>query len=295
MGVLVEIRGKIRPTPLAKGETVGMVPAVGEANESLLTTRDAARRLGVGPSTVKRWADEGLLECVRTAGGHRRFSRSQVEALLQAHREPPKEFIDHWVDLLQGAADEYSVLSELYALRSREGAWFRVADRLSLVLEAIGHRWAEGSMSIADEHSASERLSRALIRTIETLPPSANKPECLLCLPDRETHTFGVLLAELCAREAGWTTRSMTVSLPTAEIVSLLQVRKPRVVVVSASETSRREVLSDLVEKLWAPIQQSGSLLIMGGRGPWPDPVPYGLRMHHFARFRQALDVAAPA
>ncbi len=149
-------------------------------------------------------------------------------------------------------------------------------------------------MSIADEHSASERLGRALIRTIETLPPSANKPECLLCLPEGETHTFGVLLAELCAREAGWTTRSMTVSLPTSEIVSLLQARRPRVVIVSASETSRPEVLNDLVDKLWAPIQQSGSLLLMGGRGPWPDPVPYGLRMHHFARLRQALDVAAP-
>jgi excisionase family DNA binding protein len=248
----------------------------------------------VGPSTIKRWADEGLLECVRTAGGHRRFPRDQVEALLNAHREPPRDFIDHWVELLSGSADEYSVLSELYALRSREGAWFKVADRLSLVLEAIGSRWEAGEMSIAAEHSASERLARALIRTIETLPPSASKPECVLCLPDGERHTFGILLAELVAREAGWTTRAMTVSLPAAEVDSLIMQHMPRVLVLSASPSSRSEILSSLLYAIQGSVQRTGTLTILGGKGPWPDPAPYGIRMHHYGRFRQALDVASP-
>ncbi|MGF1508683.1 MAG: excisionase family DNA-binding protein [Myxococcota bacterium] len=267
---------------------------VGEANESLLTTRDAARKLGVGPSTIKRWADEGVLECVRTAGGHRRFPRDQVEALLHAHREPPKDFIDHWVDLLSSAPDEYSVLSELYALRSREGTWFKVADRLTLVLEAIGERWATGEISIAQEHTASERLSRALIRTIETLPPSASKPECALCLPEGEHHAFGILLAELCAREAGWTTRAMTVSLPDHEIQALLVEQLPRVLVLSASESSQAQILERLTSNLHPIVQRTGTLTIFGGRGPWPEPVPFGLRMHQYGRFRQALDVASP-
>lgn len=50
----------------------------------LMTTRQAAARLGVGTTTIKRWADEGVLSCVRTAGGHRRYRQADVLALQQA-------------------------------------------------------------------------------------------------------------------------------------------------------------------------------------------------------------------
>ena len=34
---------------------------------------EVARILGVNVSTVKRWTEEGKLECIKTAGGHRKF------------------------------------------------------------------------------------------------------------------------------------------------------------------------------------------------------------------------------
>lgn len=46
--------------------------------ERLLTTREAADILGVGPTTVKRWSDEGKLPAIKTAGGHRRYRESDV-------------------------------------------------------------------------------------------------------------------------------------------------------------------------------------------------------------------------
>lgn len=49
--------------------------------DDLLTTQEAAERLGVGPTTIKRWADEGRIEAVRTLGGHRRFTVDSVEKL----------------------------------------------------------------------------------------------------------------------------------------------------------------------------------------------------------------------
>jgi len=49
--------------------------------ESLLSTRDAAAYLGVGTTSIKRWTDEGVLPCVRTVGGHRRFRKSDLERL----------------------------------------------------------------------------------------------------------------------------------------------------------------------------------------------------------------------
>ncbi|WP_325050837.1 helix-turn-helix domain-containing protein [Actinomadura spongiicola] len=49
----------------------------------LLTITEVARMFGVSGATVTRWAVEGKLASVRTLGGHRRFSREQVEYLLR--------------------------------------------------------------------------------------------------------------------------------------------------------------------------------------------------------------------
>jgi excisionase family DNA binding protein len=48
----------------------------------LIGTGEAARLLRVAPTTIARWADEGMLRpAMTTLGGHRRFVRAQVEAL----------------------------------------------------------------------------------------------------------------------------------------------------------------------------------------------------------------------
>ncbi len=47
-----------------------------------LTLSEAAQRLGVHPSTVRRWTNDGDLRCMRTPGGHRRFLESDLQAFL---------------------------------------------------------------------------------------------------------------------------------------------------------------------------------------------------------------------
>jgi excisionase family DNA binding protein len=52
-----------------------------------LTLGEASRLLGVDPDTLRRWADAGKIEVFVTPGGHRRFARAAVEALVPA---PPR-------------------------------------------------------------------------------------------------------------------------------------------------------------------------------------------------------------
>ncbi len=54
--------------------------------ERPLSLGPASRLLGVDPDTLRRWADEGRIEAFTTAGGHRRFSRTVLERILQARR-----------------------------------------------------------------------------------------------------------------------------------------------------------------------------------------------------------------
>lgn len=47
-----------------------------------LTASQAAERLGVSISTVRRWTDAGHLRGYRTPGGQRRFTAEQLDAFL---------------------------------------------------------------------------------------------------------------------------------------------------------------------------------------------------------------------
>lgn len=52
------------------------------ANADVLSTREAAEALGVALRTVQLWVEGGVLPAWKTAGGHRRISRSAVEKLI---------------------------------------------------------------------------------------------------------------------------------------------------------------------------------------------------------------------
>ncbi len=49
----------------------------------LLYRSEVAALFGVTPATVSAWAEKGLLPCVKTLGGQRRYPRAAVEDLLQ--------------------------------------------------------------------------------------------------------------------------------------------------------------------------------------------------------------------
>jgi excisionase family DNA binding protein len=73
-----------RPVPIAGLEGV-LASAGGRAGSgpTHVGVRAAADSLGISESTVRRWVDSGRLQCVRTAGGHRRVRRADVERLAR--------------------------------------------------------------------------------------------------------------------------------------------------------------------------------------------------------------------
>jgi len=54
--------------------------------EDWLSLSEVARMLGVHPSTVRSWSNQGGFPVHRTQGGHRRYLRSEVELWMQSQR-----------------------------------------------------------------------------------------------------------------------------------------------------------------------------------------------------------------
>ena len=65
-----------------------------------LSLSDVAELLGVHPSTVRNWADQGRIPMQRTQGGHRRFDRSQIDLWIKSQRVDSTE---HAEQLVQSA------------------------------------------------------------------------------------------------------------------------------------------------------------------------------------------------
>jgi len=252
--------------------------------ELLLSTQDAARLAGVGPTSVKRWADEGLLECRKTAGGHRRFERGALERFLRQHGAPEEERTP-WVDLFLDSGS-YGLKSALFEARGRRGAWHRVADEVAPAITELGSRWECGDVSVLDEHVASERISRALAHVSESLPVGERGPTCLLACADGDEHTLGLSLAEICLREAGWATTWAGRRTPVADIVAAVERGSFDMVALSASSLSADpRALSRQSKALARACAVHDVPLAVGGSGAWPADLAGAERFSAFAPF----------
>lgn len=57
-------------------------------SETLFSLKTAAEQLGVHPVTLRRWADAGKIDSVRTAGGHRRFAEEEIDRFIRSSDTP---------------------------------------------------------------------------------------------------------------------------------------------------------------------------------------------------------------
>ncbi len=58
------------------------MPAPVPQEQEWLSLSEASKLLGVHPATLRQWSDEGKVHTFRTPGGHRRFSRAELDHML---------------------------------------------------------------------------------------------------------------------------------------------------------------------------------------------------------------------
>lgn len=258
------------------------------------STTDVAKYLGVTSSTVKRWADAGLLESQRTAGGHRRFERAAVNAFVARHGGGERRGDDaeeRWLTLLISGADPFALQGELLLERSRVGSFRAVSDLVGGALRALGEAWEQGDVTLLEEHGASERLSRALAALCMSLPVRLGAPRCFLATAPGDEHALGLRLAELCLREASVEVVWGGAFTPLDAILGYADDPGIRLVGLSASAfSSEPDGLAHAASMVAESCERTGKGLLLGGSGAWPEPPAHGRRVHTFDDLPLALD-----
>ena len=268
----------------------------------LMATAEVAALAGVGVSSVKRWAEQGLLPFLRTAGGHRRFERDLVDRFLRdqqaaapptASRRAGGALTEGWIAWLLGQRSQ-ALDGVMMKARASQGAWYPVAEQVGEALAEIGRLWASGQLTIAEEHRVSEELHRSLARILAAMPLWREAPVCLLASVEGDEHTLGLTLAELCLREAGWAAHWLGRSTPVAEILREVAAGEVSMVALSASPTSQdRAWLGAIAAQVGEACAAEGIELLLGGSGDWPAALPAQVR--RLCSFRELHESVARA
>lgn len=150
---------------------------------------EAAKVLGVNVSTIKRWTEEGKLECIKTAGGHRKFLMTHLSNYVKKHRNettkvnlfPVEEkedirlsyyivkgnfdFLINYVIKMALQAKSDKVQQALNGLYLSNYPLHEIYDRLiTPVLHKFGEMWVNDEISIIEEHFGSQTIRDSIIR-----------------------------------------------------------------------------------------------------------------------------------
>lgn len=236
----------------------------------LLTTAEAAARLGISAATLKRWAQSGLIPSERTEGGHRRFRAEDVHALANpgAGTEDPAR---RGADLVVESTDVPSLQGWLLQARRELGSWWTVAQPLRAVVAEVYRRRASGALTAVQVEVAFDRLRGALLRLLDGVQESPGAPRLLVgAVPGDHLLVAGSFLV-LAAGECGW--NAEWVGHPTVpELEAELERRPARAVVICGSVTGPPETMRRHEAGLRALAASRPVAAAVLGMGEWPEP-----------------------
>ncbi len=144
---------------------------------------------------------------------------------------------------------------------------FSVRDLVALLLvpllQEVGARWADGRLTISDEHAISAMVRSQLGIVLRGFRPAAEAPVVLATTPAAELHELGALLAALLAAEQGWQVRYLGPNLPADAIAEAAMREQAHAVLLSIPALPVEAALAE-IGRIRQLLPQSTRLLVGG-------------------------------
>lgn len=252
-------------------DTVAAVPEPDDP-AGAVDLADAAARLGVHYQTAYRWVREGRLPAVRIRGRYR-LAGADVDAFARARDEPHQvgpppgrrpweRSAGRFVEALR-AGDERAAAEVVHRLRAQQEALLDVLGRVVVpALRRIGEDWAAGTVSVAEEHRASEIVER-ILATLDHRRPGRPRGTVVVASPAGEHHSLPIALAAAALREDGWTVEHLGRDLPLEALAGFASQRGPDLVVLTVTAPGTDVAAAAAQERLAA----TGHAVLVGGPG----------------------------
>ena len=264
---------------------MGRVWSVNSADGSaVLRIGELSRRLGVSDHVLRAWESRyGLLRPTRSSGGFRLYSEadehrvSRMKTLLangvsaaEAARvvlgeervvstDSPAPYVEHQLDSgppegfgglrnALDALDETAAQAVLDRLLSDLSMPTVLRDVVVPYLSQLGQRWQQGTVSVAQEHFASN-IIRGRLAGLARGWGSGHGRNTVLACPPGEQHDMALMVFGVVLSRNGWRVSYLGVETPMADLIQTVQQIAPDLVVLAATVPQRfDEIVSPLLE-----------------------------------------------
>jgi len=134
-------------------------------------------------------------------------------------------------------------------------------DVLKPTMYKVGRLWAQGRLSIADEHIASNIASELVSIISEKNSGPENRAKVLICAPNGEEHSLGCGVLQSFLQSRGYRVFNLSPSAPSETITRFVKESRPDIVLISITTGDNIRTGQRLVRK----IREGGDIPILVG------------------------------
>ena len=163
--------------------------------------------------------------------------------------------------LITGDADRAFGIYETYCKASTLGDFYE--NILKPAMYGVGEEWAKGSLSIADEHVASNTAARLVGMVGKKGSSTRSKGKILICVPNGEEHSLGCGILQSFLQNKGYRVLNLSPSAPAEAVIHFIRESSPDLVLVSITIADNAKTGQRLVKKIQG---SSGVPVLAGGQ-----------------------------
>lgn len=206
-----------------------------------------------------------------------------IDAVLTGNEAEGKQkessaFSEKVFEALSGNRPEALQQAMLEELRLN-GLANMVLEHLPELNESVGEKWANGEISVYQEHLYSEVVQQVLRQVIFETDNAPSPPFALLATPPGELHTLGLLMVQslLAIRDKKFI--SLGSQVPISELSKAVEKLSPFALGLSFSSAYPKRTIAGFVGELRDAIQTSTEIWIGGMGAQRAGKLPSGVRL----------------
>lgn len=264
----------------------------------IISPRELAVAIGVSESSLKRWADEGVIKVSKTAGGHRRITIGEAIRFIRSIRAPllrpdalglgdlptngdPVLSTDAPADRLFEylcAGQERDARGLILSLYLGGQSVVEIADGpIRATLERLGELWLHDPAGVSIEHHAVDICIQAVHRLRQVMEPNDEGPLAIGGAAPGDPYLLPSLLVAVALASEGWRVVNLGPDTPFDAFVVAADRYKPQLVWLSVSSIHEDVEMSYGVERIAHALADRGITLVVGGRALRRLSIPDGL------------------
>lgn len=265
-----------------------------------LNSKEVANILGINISTLKRWTDNGTLECKKTAGGHRKFTIEHIRNYYKNNKESVKNLsavldtsehkkIYNFINAYQYdelskklaktslSSDELSVNT---IIRSSYMAGYDVDDIFDNIVEPASDIvevfLQNNSISHIEEYISRKLITRAVESLNQDKPNGSYNGKAALCINfEDDLPDLGIAMSEVSLRHCGYNVFNTGSHAELGSLENILKKENIDLIVFylcnrqccNATALNNLKKTTKQINKLYNFAKDFGVKIIFGGEG----------------------------